>query len=239
MSRLSEAAESLGLHLSASAIGRLETYRDLIASAAERFNLTAVRQPEAIEQRHLVESLALAALLEREGLLSAGLRVLDIGSGAGLPGLPIAIARPDLQIALLESNSKRCAFLREVLAQLELANVTVLEGRAEELGRDAGQREAYDLVFARAVAPLPVLIEYALPFLRIGGSLAATKGSAGEREVEESTRALSELGAGAIRQVAFEPPEGSPQLLVIIEKERGTPERYPRRAGIPSKRPLV
>ncbi|MPZ49557.1 MAG: 16S rRNA (guanine(527)-N(7))-methyltransferase RsmG [Dehalococcoidia bacterium] len=234
-----DAVRDLGIDLDAATLDRFGRYRDLIAEAAVRFSLTAVRDPAGIERRHFLESLALGRLLASQGLLHEGTRLLDIGSGAGLPGLPLKLAWPRLRLSLLESNAKRAGFLRRVIEDLALDDAEVLEGRAEDLGRDPAQRESYDLVTARAVAPLPVLIEYALPFLRLDGRLAALKGSGVPRELEDAAGGLSELGGSVEASLPFEPPDGMPQTLVIIRKTAPTPDRYPRRAGIPAKRPLA
>ena len=241
MHQLAFADRLRGLHLklAPASVDKLRRYRDLIAAAAERFNLTAVRDPGAIERRHLLESLALSRLLADHDLLASGARVIDLGSGAGLPGIPIRLAWPELRLSLLESNAKRCAFLRLCLEDLDLPDVEVLEGRAEDFGHAPEHRAAYDLVLARALAPLPVLAEYALPFLRLGGHLAALKGSGAGREVEEAAGALAELGGAVVETLALEPPEGVPQSVVIIRKQAPTPDRYARRAGIPAKRPLT
>ena len=235
---LSDAARQLGFELDAVALERFDTYRSLIIDSAARFNLTAVREPGAIEERLFLDALALGRVLAKRSLLPEAARVLDLGSGAGLPGLPLKIARPDLDLTLLEAHGKRCEFLRSVVAALKLEHVRVVQGRAEELGHDTDLRESFDLVVARAVAPLPVLIEYALPFLRPGGHLAATKGAAAEREVEQATRALAELGGSLVDLAAYETPSGVASTVVVIAKTGPTPGRYPRRTGIPAKRPL-
>jgi 16S rRNA (guanine527-N7)-methyltransferase len=232
------AARDLGFDLDRQALGRFAAYRDAIIEAAASFNLTAVRDAAAIERRHFLESLSLARLLDDEGLLPAGCSILDIGSGAGLPGLPLKIARPDLPLSLLEANGKRCRFLREVISILDLDATVVLEGRAETLAHDAALRGAFNLVVARAVAPLRVLLELTLPFLEVGGHLAAIKGSAAEREVAASTGALDALG-GVVRSTLPLEALGLPsQTLVLVEKTGETPSRYPRREGLPAKRPL-
>ena len=236
---LADACRELGLDLDADTVERLRRYRDLLAAAARRFNLTSLRDPAQIERRHIVESLALGRLLADRGLLAAGARVVDIGSGAGLPGLPLKIAWPGLRLSLLESNGKKCRFLREVVGELALGEVEVLEGRAEDFGRDPAHRAAYDLAVARAVAPLPALLEYALPFLRLEGRLAAVKGSAAQRELGASQAALAALGGRVEAVLDFRPPGGLRQSVIIVLKEAQSPERYPRRAGVPSKRPIV
>lgn len=231
------AVRLVDLDLDDMALGRLARYRDAILAGSQRFNLTAIRDAEGIERRLFLDALALAAALQQRDLIPAGCRVLDIGSGAGLPGLPVEIARPDLHMTLLEATGKKCTFLRETIEALGLENADVVEGRAEEQAHELGLRETFDLVVARAVAPLPVLVEYALPFLRVGGHLAAPKGTGAEREVEEAARALDELG-GVVREVVALPVEDVVSTLVLVEKVQPTPERFPRRTGIPSKRPL-
>lgn len=231
------AVRLLGLDLDQTALDRLDHYRDAILAGSERFNLTAIRNAEGIERRLFLDALALVAALQQRDLLSTGVRVLDIGSGAGLPGIPVEICRPGLRMTLLEATGKKCTFLRETIAALGLDNADVVEGRAEELAHDPALRESFDLVIARAVAALPVLVEYALPFLRVGGHLAAPKGTGADREVAEAEKALDELG-GVVRELVTLPVEDVASTLVLIEKVRPTPERYPRRTGIPSKRPL-
>jgi len=236
---LSQGAKALGFDLAPQTLERLQRYRDLMLAAAATFNLTAVRDPVAIERRHLIESLALARVLADRGLLPEGARVLDIGSGAGLPGLPLKIVGPDLAVDLLEAHGKRCRFLESVIATLGLEETVVLEGRAEAIGRDPARRETYDLALARAVAPLPVLIEYALPFLRVGGALATTKGSAAKSELARSGAALTALGGEIGAVLPFQAPEGPAQTLIIVRKAGETPSRFPRRVGVAAKRPLV
>jgi 16S rRNA (guanine527-N7)-methyltransferase len=229
-------AAAADLDLSAGQIAALEDYATRLATSAH--NLTSTRDREQIDVRHVGESLALGRLLDTQGLLGDGARVLDLGAGGGLPGIPLRIAWPRIVLTLLESVGKKCRFLEDVARDLGLDGVTVLEGRAEAYGHDAAHREAYDLVVARAVAPLPVLIEYALPFLRAGGRLAAVKGSTALAEIDASVNALNQLNARLYDAPVFQPPQGQQQTSVIIEKLAATPERYPRRPGIPAKRPL-
>jgi 16S rRNA (guanine527-N7)-methyltransferase len=233
---LSAAIADLGLDLTPLQLDRLATYADRLATSAT--NLVSARDRDQIEQRHLVESLAYGHLLAKHGLLPDGTRLLDLGAGGGLPGIPIKIAWPAIQLTLLESVGKKCRFLERMAQELSLEGVIVLEGRAETLGHDPAHREHYDLVVARAVAALPVLVEYSLPFLRLGGRLAAVKGSTALDEIDASQPALRELGGRLADAPAFDPPQGPRQTVVIIEKTQPTPARYPRREGIPTKRPL-
>jgi 16S rRNA (guanine527-N7)-methyltransferase len=215
----------------------LRAYRDLLADATQRFNLTSLREPEAIERRHIGESLAVARALAAAGVLPPGSRVIDVGSGGGLPGIPIAIARPDVAVTLLEATGKKAAFLQEAVTALGLRNARVLAARAEEAAHRPAERETYDLAIARAVAPLAALVELALPFVRIGGALAAVKGSRVEQEIEDAAAAIRACGGGPARKLGLD--TGEPNLcLVIIPKVAGTPAHLPRRPGLPVKRPL-
>ena len=227
----------LRIDLSSVQIEAFETYYEELISARKRVSLTSLRDRESIERRHFLESLALLRAVEDAGAL--GSPVIDIGSGAGFPGVPIKIARPELEMTLLEATEKKAAFLRGLIARLELSGIRVVHGRAEDVAHDSGQREAYALALARAVAPLPTLVELALPFVRVGGYLATPKGSAAAREVREAENALSACG-GEIEQVSKldVPPPGPAPTLVLVRKVAATPERYPRRSGVPSKRPL-
>lgn len=212
-------------------------YTELLLEQGSRLNLTSLKDPRAIENRHFAESLALAETLERLGAL--GSPAIDIGSGAGFPGLAIKIARPEMQITLLEATEKKARFLNLVVQTLGLTGVEVINRRAEELAREAVHRGAYALALARAVAPLPVLVELGLPFLRLGGCLAAQKGSAASREVGEAANALRLCGGEVVAVEGLDVPAGGPApVLVLVRKTGDTPEEYPRRAGMPAKRPL-
>ncbi|MEX1196150.1 MAG: 16S rRNA (guanine(527)-N(7))-methyltransferase RsmG [Dehalococcoidia bacterium] len=215
----------------------LVRYAALIRENSERAGLTSRGDVAAIEQRHFAESLALLLALEERGL--ARDPVIDIGSGAGFPGLPIKIFRPELRMTLLEANAKKAAFLERVIAELALKGVDVVNERAEDTARLPDHRGIYALAMARTVAPLRVLLELALPLLQLGGVLAAPKGSAATREITEAEDALRELGGVVEETWPLGPPLAGPTPTVVLVRKRvDTPERYPRRAGIPRKRPL-
>ncbi len=237
MDTLTAVLKELRLGLAPDKAAALARYAAMIRAERERTALISRRSMDAIERRHFAESLALLGALEERGLLLSP--ALDIGSGAGFPGLPIEIARPDLRLTLLESNEKKAAFLERVIAELSLDGAGVVTARAEEAGRLPEHRAAYALVLARAVAPLRVLAELALPFLAIDGVLAAPKGSAAPREVREAQAALEELGGTVEETVRLKvSAQGRAPTLLIVRKTGETPERYPRRPGIPRKRPL-
>ena len=186
MEALGRGGKRLRIGLHPAQLEAFRTYMEELQAARPRLRLTALSEPEAIQRRHFLEPLALLVALEEAGAL--GETAIDIGSGAGFPGLPIKIVRPALKLTLLESHGKRAAFLERLVQRLALEGVTVVSGRAEEVAHTPEHREAYDLALARAVAPLPVLVELALPFLRTGGLLAAPKGSGARREVREAPR---------------------------------------------------
>jgi 16S rRNA (guanine527-N7)-methyltransferase len=241
LSLLVRGARELGVQLDAEQLDLFEHYYRLLEAASLRISLTAVSGCEAVQQRHFLESLALVPALREIDLLLLGQRqrVLDLGAGAGLPGLPLKIAVPELRLTLLEATARKAAFLREAVSELALEGVEVLADRAEDVARQADQRGAYDLVVARAVAPLPTLLELALPFLRIGGVLATPKGSGAPQEVARSKRALGLLGGRLLSVEPLAVPGAAHQpRLVLVRKAAPTPETYPRRPGIPSKRPL-
>ncbi|MFX1243324.1 MAG: 16S rRNA (guanine(527)-N(7))-methyltransferase RsmG [Promethearchaeota archaeon] len=241
LSLLIHGARQLGVDLGAEQLDLFERYYRLLKAAGPRVRVTSVTGYEAVQQRHFLESLALLPALLEAGLLAdrGRERVLDLGAGAGLPGLPLRIAAPGLRLTLLEATGRKAAFLGEVVAELALDQVEVLTGRAEDVARQADRWEAYDLVVARAVAPLPTLLELALPFLRLGGALAAPKGSSVPREVSRSERALDILGGRLLSVAPVDVPgaKHAPRL-VLVSKVAPTPDAYPRRSGIPAKRPL-
>jgi len=223
----------------------LRRYRDLLLEANATLNLTAVREPEAVERRHIAESLALVHALEAAGRLPPGTRAIDVGSGGGLPGIPLAIARPDVDVTLLEATGKKARFLERAARELGLANVRVLDRRAEEAAHDPDERERHDLALARAVAALATLAELTLPFVKVGGALAAVKGSRAEEEIAQAAGALTRCGGGEVRSLPLpvEPSplgvaDATPVRLLLVPKIAPTPMDLPRRPGMPAKRPL-
>ena len=211
----------------------LLTHWRQVVEASSRFNLTAVNDEEAAE-KHYRDCLAARGLLER---LPAGSRVLDLGSGAGFPGLVLASVCPDLSFTLLDATAKKCDFLRETAETMGLTNVEILCGRAEDVGRGE-LRESFDLVTARAVASLRELIELALPLLKTGGTLLAYKGANYQAEIDEAAHALAELCGEVGAVTAYILAGGDRRALVTVRKLAPTPAKYPRRPGMPHKRPL-
>jgi 16S rRNA (guanine527-N7)-methyltransferase len=225
-----EAAERLGLLFEPGDLERLGRYLELLLEANERFNLTAVKDPDEAWMRHVLDSLTLLPYL---ATLDTG-RVIDVGSGGGLPGLPLAVGLPDLHFTLLEATGKKANFLAETAAALDLDNVRVVSDRAETIGRDrADHRERYDAVVARAVGKLAVLLELAVPLVKVEGYVLAIKGQAAADEVKAARNALHRLHARV--NDLLQTPTGT---VVVIEKLRSTPKLYPRRPGEPKRAPL-
>lgn len=203
----------------------------------EKFNLTALREPRHIALGHFADSIAPMTLDVVFG--SRGARAIDIGSGAGFPGLPLKIVNPDWRLSLVESVGKKCDFLRAVIGSMEMHRVDVHYKRCEELGHDKDHRESYDLTFARALSSLSTLIEYGLPFLKVGGHLVAHRGRTAAEEASRVNTALQQLG-GEIKSIThYEVAElGGPRALIVVKKVRSTTKHYPRRTGVAAKRPL-
>lgn len=251
MEILRQGAGQLGLQLSAQHLQRFQTLYEELCNWNERLNLTAITGYRDVQTRHLLDSLTcLLAFPSQEPQGSIPdtvpvqrpgrvLRCLDVGTGAGFPGIPLRILLPDLRLSLLESVGKKVTWLNHIVRRLNLTAVEIIQGRAEELARDPDHREAYDVVVARAVAPLNVLAEYCLPFCRTGGRFIAPKGEDVQQEAEQAAAAISLLGGrlSAIKQVPLYELLGD-HYLVVVDKIAPTPERYPRRTGIPAKRPL-
>lgn len=208
----------------------------MLLAANGRVNLTRVTEPDAVARLHLLDSLAALPLLDSWGPATA----IDLGSGGGLPAIPLALARPEMAWTLVDSVGKKAAALRAFVEALGVRNVTVIADRAEALGRDPRHRELYGVVTARACAALPVLVELALPFLSIGGTLLAWKGplSEADEEVRRGRVAAGRLGGGRLEIVGTGLPSLGGHRFVVVPKERPTPAAYPRRPGEPGRRPL-
>ena len=218
-------------------VERAAAYAGLLLEANRRLNLTRVTNPGEVARLHLLDALAALPLLDAAAASTA----VDLGSGGGVPGIPLALARPEIRWVLVESVRKKAEVLTSMAVELGLGNVTVVAERAELLGRADDHRERHDLVAARACAPLPVLAELALPLLAVGGTLVAWKGplAAGDQELERGAAALHELGGGEPELQAAGPVALGGHTFVVVRKERPTPARYPRRPGEPSRRPLA
>lgn len=216
----------------------LAAYGELVLRANATMNLTAITEKDQIAEKHFLDAWQLLPVLKNLGITdTAGKKLIDIGSGAGFPAIPLAIFLPHLQVTLLESMEKRCAFLRQTVAELGLDNVTVVCDRAENHGRGEG-RAVYDITTARAVARLNLLSEYALPLLKTGGYFCAFKGAKAAEEISEAGNALTLLGGDKPQTHSYSLLEPSERCIVTVQKVGETPEKYPRRVGVPEKKPL-
>jgi 16S rRNA (guanine527-N7)-methyltransferase len=233
-------ADSLGLPLTPEQAGALLTYRDLLVEWNTRFNLTALTDDASILALHFLDSLtAVPAIQALQSLRRRPLTLIDVGTGAGFPGLPLKVALPNLNVTLMDSTAKKVQFCSEVIRALRLAGAQAIHGRAEEAGHQPQHREQYDVVIARAVAPLPTLVEYLLPMARVGGLCICMKGSDAQTEAEQAGGAIGKLG-GTLRRIdsVTLPGREDKRALIVIEKTRPTLRMYPRQAGAPRKSPL-
>lgn len=241
---LYDGARQLGLELTTEQLAAFDRYRAELIDWNRRFNLTSVAEPAAIDTTHFLDSLSVMAALPHIGRspsdawLQREATAVDVGAGAGFPGLPLKIVWPALRLTLVETTGKKCRFLEHLVATLGLSEVTVVQARAEDFGQGPG-RERFDLALARAVAPLPTLLEYTLPLLRLGGWLIAQKGHYPAEELAASQVALQTLGGSLHDALPVQVPGlEAERTLVLVAKAARTPAGYPRRAGTPKKQPL-
>lgn len=226
----------LDIELTPDQLDALSRYLTMVLDENRTTNLTAVREPDAAWRRLIIDSLTVLPGLDE---LDPGASVIDVGSGAGLPGLPIAIARPTLRVTLVESTGKKAAFIQRCIDALELGNATVVNDRAETIGRSDRYRESFDACVNRAVGPMNVLLELSMPLIATGGRLLAMKGPKAEQELEDAGDALAILGAGEIAVIEAYPESfGNDLVIVSILKSASVPDEYPRLPGVPKKDPL-
>lgn len=230
---LLHACSALRIDIAPGAWDGIGRYLARLLEANRRMNLTAVRDAGEAWNRHVLDCLSLVPFLGEAA------RIIDVGSGGGLPGMVLALARPDVQVTLLEATGKKCRFLEETISALTLRGVRVVPLRAEAAGRDPDHRERYDHAVARGLAPLNVLIEFTVPLVRVGGSVLALKGAAVADEVSAATAALDALGSKVVATHIALPGIIDHARIVEIVKRRPTADTYPRRDGVPSKRPLA
>lgn len=232
-----QGAQQFNLTLTAAQLDAFEIYSGELITWNQRVNLTRIIEPTEIVVKHFLDSLSVCLAL---ATLPPNFSLIDVGAGAGFPGLPLKIALPRLKLTLLESTAKKTRFLEHMVGLLNLPGVTVLTARAEDAGQQPAHREQYNVAVARAVSALPALAEYTLPLVKVGGLVIAQKGQEPADEVEAAAGALDILG-GRLRQVL---PVKVPALdearhLVIMEKIHATPRLYPRRPGLPAKKPIL
>lgn len=231
---------ALEIELSSGQLAQLADYLARVLDANTRTNLTAIKEPDAAWRRLIIDSLTvLPGIDDLEPVADGAVRIIDIGSGAGLPGLPLAIARPGVQVTMLETTGKKADFIRGCIEALGLTNAKVIQQRAETLGQDEQHRARYDAAVSRAVGAMPLVLEYSLPLVREGGRVLAMKGPRAEQELEASGDAMDKLGAGDLAVIDAYPESFENDLVIVsIIKDRPTPNAYPRLPGIPKKQPL-
>ncbi len=239
MEKLNLGAKKLGLHLKPKQLEQFQLFYQELLDWNKRLNLTAITDYEDVQIKHFLDALTVT-LGWQPAISDADLCLIDVGTGAGIPGIPLKILLPNIRLVLLDSTTKKAAFLYHVRQKLGLDNIEVVVGRAEEVAHDSRYREKFDVVLSRGVAPLPTLVELTLPFCRIGGSFLAQKKGAIDPEVSSSDKAIGLLGGNLreVKRVELEEFTDS-RYIIIIDKLSSTPQQYPRRPGIPAKRPLV
>lgn len=229
----------LGISLSDRQIEQFICFYDILTERNKVMNLTAITEPVEIIEKHFLDSLSLVKAID----LSGDKKVIDVGTGAGFPGIPIIISYPQLHITLLDSLNKRIGFINDVIKLLNLKNVETIHGRSEELGKNIKYREQYDLCVSRAVANMSVLSEYCIPFVKKGGKFISYKSGNIVNEVENAGNSVYKLGGKLSEIVDFSLTDSTTgeklgRSLVVIDKIKETPGKYPRRAGLPSREPL-
>ncbi|MCB0130424.1 MAG: 16S rRNA (guanine(527)-N(7))-methyltransferase RsmG [Caldilineaceae bacterium] len=234
---------ALGLQLSQYQLTQFELYSRCLVAWNAKFNLTAITDYDEIQIKHFLDCLAgLPVMMEELGAdlpLDRPLHLADVGAGAGFPGLPLKLAAPSLTVTLIDGTGKKITFLKAMVDALKLVDINIVQGRAEELGRQASHRDQYDLVTARAVAPLNTLAEYLLPLVSKGGYAVVYKGSSAPQEFIDARKAIDLLGGEVVRFAPVDVPylEGK-RYIVLIRKNRETPRQYPRGQGLARKQPL-
>ena len=232
---LKDGMAQLNIEISDHQVEQFEKYCSLLIEKNKVMNLTSIVEPDEVIKKHFLDSVMIASQIDLKEIESA----IDVGTGAGFPGIPFKIMFPNLNITLLDSLEKRIGFLREVCDELDLDNVNLIHGRAEDYGQDEEYREKFDLCVSRAVADLAVLSEYCIPLVKVRGKFASYKAADSLEEIGNAENAVKILGGKIIsKDVVKMPLDDIERRFVIIEKEESTDEKYPRRAGKPTKKPL-
>ncbi|TCO78052.1 16S rRNA (guanine(527)-N(7))-methyltransferase RsmG [Marinisporobacter balticus] len=233
---LKEGSEKLGLSLKDVQIDQFLKYKDLLVKWNEKINLTAITEDKEVMIKHFLDSISCMIL----PYINDNHKVIDVGTGAGFPGIPINIYYPKVHLTLLDSLNKRINFLKDVCSNIGLENVSFEHGRAEDVGKDKNFRENYDVAVARAVAPLNTLCEYCLPFVKLGGYFICQKGPNVDVEMEDAKKAIDLLGGRFIEKKDVKLPFCDiTHNIIVIKKIKKTPTKYPRKAGTPTKEPLI
>ncbi|MCR5701536.1 MAG: 16S rRNA (guanine(527)-N(7))-methyltransferase RsmG [Lachnospiraceae bacterium] len=238
MEKLREYAKEIGIELSDEQLSKFLTYYEMLIETNKVMNLTAITEKDDVIVKHFLDSILLVKPYQ-ELMDCKGVKILDLGTGAGFPGLPLKITFPDIDVVLMDSLNKRVKFLQEVIDKLGLTGIEAIHGRAEEMARNKSHRESYDICVSRAVANLSTLSEYCLPFVKTGGMFISYKSSEIEEELNNAGKAITTLGGKltAVKKVDL-PGSDIQRSFVIINKEKNTPKVYPRKAGTATRNPL-
>ncbi|MTI80685.1 MAG: 16S rRNA (guanine(527)-N(7))-methyltransferase RsmG [Firmicutes bacterium] len=236
ISTLQKCEQEIGYNFNKEQLNQFNLYYNILIDSNKNVNLTSITDPEEVAVKHFIDSITCLKLINAE----QSKKIIDVGTGAGFPGIVFKIVTEnDDSMILLDSLQKRVDFLNTVIKELKLKNITAIHGRAEEIARETTHRESYDLVVSRAVANLSVLCEYCLPFLKTGGMFIAMKGPKGKQEIDEAQKAINTLGGELIdiKEINL-PISNESRNLILINKVSTTPDKYPRRPGIPNKKPI-
>lgn len=232
--KLQNQAQKIDINLTNKQLNEFYTYMNLLIEWNKNINLTAITEPEEIIKKHFIDSLTISKNIKKDS------SIIDVGTGAGFPGIPLKIVREDINVVLLDALNKRLNFLNEVIKENELKNIETVHFRAEEVGKNKRYREKYDVATSRAVAQLNILAEYLLPLVKIGGKCICMKGSNVEEELKNSKKAITLLGGEIEKIEEFILPDSDiKRNVIIIKKVNSTPAKYPRKPGTPAKEPII
>lgn len=239
MDRLVDICNKINIDISDDQIKKFKSYYELLIEKNKVMNLTTITEKNEVIIKHFIDSIAIIPYLKKLDLIDSNKRIIDIGTGAGFPGIPLKIMLPDIDFTLLDSLNKRVGFLKEVIDNLDLSGIEAIHGRAEDYAVDKKYREKYDFCVSRAVANLSTLSEYCIPFVKTGGLFISYKAGESEEEINNSKNAIKLLGGKINKVEEFILPEtDATRVFVLINKLTSTDKKYPRKAGIPTKKPL-
>lgn len=232
--KLQNQAQKIDINLTNKQLNEFYTYMNLLIEWNKNINLTAITEPEEIIKKHFIDSLTISKNIQKDS------SIIDVGTGAGFPGIPLKIVREDINVVLLDALNKRLNFLNEVIKENKLENIETVHFRAEEIGKNKKYREKYDIATSRAVAQLNILVEYLLPLVKVGGKCICMKGSNVEEELKNSKKAITLLGGEIEKIEEFILPDSDiKRNVIIIKKVNSTPAKYPRKPGTPAKEPII
>ena len=232
---LRQGIKDLGIEVNDQMVSDLKTYREILVDWNQKMNLTGIEEEKEVFIKYFLDSISAVS----NGYIKDGISLIDVGTGAGFPGLPLKICLQNIKLTLLDSLNKRINFLQEVSNTVNLKDVEFIHGRAEDFGKNSDYREQYDVATARAVAGLPILMEFCVPFVKVGGYFVCLKGPNANLELEESKIAMDILGLEFVEKIDIElPNEELKHNILVFKKIKNTPEKYPRKAGKPAKSPI-